>query len=73
MAACMTWEASDLKSAYKYGADLPYDVMFVIVTGDRDMKPAVTRVLDAGIHVELWAWKKAISVVYKQIANERLE
>lgn len=76
MASCMTWEASELKSAYKYGADLPYDisdVMFVIVTGDRDMKPAVTKVLDAGIHVELWAWKKAISVVYKQIANLRPE
>ena len=76
MAACMTAEASDLKSAYKYGVDLPYDisdVVFVIVTGDRDMNPAVTRVLDAGIHVELWAWKKAISVVYKQIANKRSE
>lgn len=74
MASCITKEATELKYACKYGAPLPYDIseiVFVIATGDRDMKPAVEATLEAGIQVELWAWKKGISTVYKQLANER--
>ena len=74
MASRITKEATELKCAFKYGVEMPYDIneiVFVIATGDRDMQPAVKEVLDAGIQVELWAWKKATSTVYKQLANER--
>ncbi|KAK1829966.1 hypothetical protein QBC39DRAFT_355339 [Podospora conica] len=37
---------------------------FVVVTGDRDMMPAVKCVLGYGIRVELWGWKSGISQAY---------
>jgi len=34
---------------------------FVVITGDRDMMPAVKRVLESNIRVELWGWKSGMS------------
>lgn len=41
---------------------------FVVITGDRDMMPAVKRVLGYGIRVELWAWKSGISQAFLDLA-----
>lgn len=41
---------------------------FVVVTGDRDMMPAVKRVLEYDIRVELWGWKSGISQAYLDLA-----
>ena len=34
---------------------------FVVITGDRGMMPAVKRVLESNIRVELWGWKSGMS------------
>jgi hypothetical protein len=41
---------------------------FVVITGDRDMMPAVRRVLEYKIRVELWGWKSGISQAYLDLA-----
>ena len=39
-------------------------VTFIIVTGDRDLRPSIEKVLDRRIHVELWSWKHNMSKAY---------
>jgi len=47
--------------------------VFVVVTGDRDMRPAIKLVLKRYIHVELWGWDEGISQVYRDMdQNEPL-
>ncbi|KAH6843166.1 hypothetical protein B0I37DRAFT_399566 [Chaetomium sp. MPI-CAGE-AT-0009] len=41
---------------------------FIAITGDRDMMPAVKRVLECKIRVELWGWKSGISQAYLDLA-----
>lgn len=41
---------------------------FVVITGDRDILPAVKRVLECKIRVELWGWKSGISRAYLDLA-----
>ncbi|AEO71854.1 uncharacterized protein THITE_2124712 [Thermothielavioides terrestris NRRL 8126] len=41
---------------------------FVVITGDRDLMPAVERVLQDKIRVELWGWKSGISRAYLDLA-----
>jgi hypothetical protein len=41
---------------------------FVVITGDRDMMPAVKCVLERNICVELWGWKSGISQAYLDLA-----
>ena len=41
---------------------------FVVITGDLDIIPAVKRVLECKIRVELWAWKSGISQAYLDLA-----
>ena len=44
---------------------------FVVITGDRDMLPAVKKILlRCGIRVELWAWKAGISNEYLKLQAE---
>ena len=45
------------------------NVTFIVVTGDRDLKPPIEDSLEKGIPVELWSWEKAMSREYKQLAN----
>ncbi len=41
---------------------------FVVITGDRDMMPAVESALQDKIRVELWGWKSGISRAYLDLA-----
>jgi len=41
---------------------------FAVITGDRDMMPAVKRVLESNIRVELWGWKSDMSQAYLDLA-----
>ncbi|KAK3363945.1 hypothetical protein B0T25DRAFT_562919 [Lasiosphaeria hispida] len=50
---------SDLKAAEKKNKTI-----FIVITGDCNIMPAVKRVLDCNIRVELWGWKSGISQVY---------
>ena len=46
------------------------DVTFIIVTGDRDLKPPIEDdVLENSIPVEMWSWEKALAREYKQLDN----
>ena len=42
---------------------------FVIVTGDRDLKTPVEKVLIKNISVHLWSWKQSLSLEYRHLAN----
>lgn len=46
------------------------NVIFVIVTGDRDLLPPIKDILDEGAPVELWAWEHSTARKFKQLANE---
>jgi hypothetical protein len=56
-------ESGDPKAAEKRDKTI-----FVVVTGDRDMMPAVKLVLECNIRVELWGWKSGISQAYLDLA-----
>ena len=45
------------------------NVTFLIVTGDRDLKAPMTKVLAKGIAVDLWSWVKSLSLEYRRMAN----
>ena len=42
---------------------------FVIVTGDRDLKSPVEKVLKKNISVHLWSWRQSLSLEYRRLAN----
>ena len=42
---------------------------YVVVTGDRDLKPIIEEVLSNGILVELWSWEDAMAREFRQLAN----
>ena len=42
---------------------------FVIVTGDRDLKTPIEKVLKKNISVHLWSWKQSLSLEYRHLAN----
>ncbi|KAK4450310.1 hypothetical protein QBC34DRAFT_493973 [Podospora aff. communis PSN243] len=77
MSTGMTKMATELWSEAKWKAELIGDTeaaekkdntTFVVVTGDRDMMPAVKQVLEYKIRVELWGWKSGISQAYLDLA-----
>ncbi|KAJ4319187.1 hypothetical protein N0V84_006469 [Fusarium piperis] len=46
---------------------------FVIVSGDRDMRPAVEKIIECKRTVHLWSWNNPLSRVYKGLdSSERL-
>ena len=45
------------------------NIVFIIVTGDRDLKAPMERVLANGITVDLWSWEKSLSIDYRRLAN----
>jgi hypothetical protein len=51
-------------------ARLKAKTVFVAVTGDRDVLPAIMKVLEAKIRVELWAWRSGISREYLKLDAE---
>ena len=72
----MTVAITEWATRFTYDQDLRSQiekdsVAFVVVTGDRDMNPAVRKAtIERQIRVELWAWKDSIATVYKQLTNE---
>ena len=60
------------KSACKCDPGEKDRVVFVIVTGDRDFSSPVQCALDEGIQVELWAWKNAMSIHFRQLAHQEV-
>ena len=68
----MTVAITEWATRFTYDQDLQSQierdsVAFVVVTGDRDMNPAVRKAtIERQIRVELWAWKDSIATVYKQ-------
>ena len=45
------------------------NITFLILTGDRDLKAPMTKVLAKGIAVDLWSWEKSLSLEYRRMAN----
>jgi hypothetical protein len=45
----------------------------IIVTGDRNLKPAIDDKLENGVHVELWSWNDALATEFRQLANTNSE
>ena len=41
--------------------------IFIIVTGDRDLRPPIEKVIKREIHVELWSWGHSMSHVFKEL------
>ncbi|RSL91045.1 hypothetical protein CDV31_015566 [Fusarium ambrosium] len=46
-------------------------IEFVIVTGDRDMRPAVKKIIDCGYKVNVWSWKGVLSKAYRDLEQKR--
>ena len=49
------------------------NVIFIIVTGDRDLKIPIERTLDQKICVDLWSWKDSMAREFSQLANNRAD
>lgn len=47
--------------------------VFVIVSGDRDLLSAVTRITQKGFKVHLWSWKNGLASVYEKEQDERID
>lgn len=45
------------------------NVTFIIVTGDRDLKPPIDSVLEEGVPVELWSWADSMARAFRQLAS----
>jgi uncharacterized LabA/DUF88 family protein len=45
------------------------NVIFIAVTGDRDLKPPIDDVLDNNIPVELWSWDDSLASDFRRLAN----
>ena len=45
------------------------DCVFVIVTGDRDLKTPIEKVLKRSVPVELWSWEQGLSREFRVMAN----
>ena len=42
---------------------------FIVVTGDRNLKPVIDDILESSVHVELWSWEDAMAREFRQLAN----
>ena len=49
--------------------DTTSNVIFITVTGDRDLKPPIDDVLENGVHLELLSWEGSIACEFKRLAN----
>lgn len=73
MAVDLSGEAVELHVSAKYNADAKRRkdrTVFVVITGDRDLLPAVKKVLHHGFPVELWGWKLGIARDYLRERND---
>ncbi|KAK2037737.1 hypothetical protein LZ31DRAFT_480417, partial [Colletotrichum somersetense] len=72
MAVDLSEEAVELKISSKYDLNAKQRkdrTVFIVITGDRDMLPAVRKVLECGIRVELWGWKSGMAKEYLKERN----
>ncbi|KAK2760160.1 hypothetical protein FQN54_002226 [Arachnomyces sp. PD_36] len=73
MSADMSSEATELRVDAKYDPVIKQqkaNTTFVAITGDRDMLPAVRKVLACNIRVELWAWRSGMSKEYWKLDSQ---
>lgn len=64
MATDLSYRAAELTIRAQYDPQFEQEkanTTFVVITGDRDICPPVSKVLESGIRVELWALKSALS------------
>ncbi|KAI8721651.1 NYN domain-containing protein [Fusarium sp. LHS14.1] len=43
---------------------------FVIISGDRDMRPAINKIMEGKFQVHLWSWDCAVSAAYERLHKE---
>ena len=49
------------------------NTVFIVVTGDRDLRPPIEAVLEQNVPVELWSWEHSMAREYKKMArNQKL-
>ncbi len=65
----MATEIMDTISTLKQDMFAMDDIVFIAVTGDRDLKPPIERALKNRIRVELWSWEESMSREFRQLAN----
>ncbi|KAK4207109.1 hypothetical protein QBC37DRAFT_102453 [Rhypophila decipiens] len=75
MSADMSEKATELRVRAEIGGPKEKlkkeNTTFVVITGDRDMLPAVKKIiLKCQIRVELWAWKSGISSEYLKLLSD---
>ncbi|RSL41997.1 hypothetical protein CEP54_015639 [Fusarium duplospermum] len=46
-------------------------IEFVIVSGDRDMRPAVKKIINCGFKVNVWSWKGVLSKAYRDLEEKK--
>ncbi|KAK3378079.1 hypothetical protein B0H63DRAFT_478831 [Podospora didyma] len=75
MSTKMTAIATDIGTRARYkvggGPEEQANTVFVVITGDRDMRPPVLEVLENMVHVELWAWESGLSKEFPKLANQQ--
>ena len=64
-----------LDSALQASDDLHAGIRseFMILSGDRDLYPAVTKIMQRGFPVHVWPWKNALASVFAHDKNELLQ
>ncbi|TPX07077.1 uncharacterized protein E0L32_010972 [Thyridium curvatum] len=73
MATDLSSEATELSIRAEYDPKVmkqKNETVFVAITGDRDMLPAIKKVLKHEIRVELWAWRSGISKDYQRLSYD---
>lgn len=65
----MSSDITEQVSELKYNANPDTECVFVIVTGDRDLKTPISKALKQTIPVELWSWEQSLSREFRLMAN----
>lgn len=65
----MSSDITEQVSELKYNANPDMECVFVIVTGDRDLKTPIIKALKQNIPVELWSWERRLSREFRLMAN----
>ena len=45
------------------------EVTFIVVTGDRDLKTPIEKIMKKNVPVNLWSWEHSMAVEFKKMAN----
>ena len=52
-----------------YQTESTVNVTFIVVTGDRDLKPPIKKTLEKTVPVELWSWENSMALEFRRMAN----